>query len=189
MMPFDVLFPDLASEETRVIRNVGRTDLPEGSYLFREFYCNEPKCDCWRALLHVHWVERKRVVATLNYAIEPEPPPFEDDPRVFIDPINPQSEYSDVLLRIFEQMIESDAEYHERLVRHYTMWKEIVDDPEHPDHAKVRSEHHGQASFRPAYPSGIRAEQKVGRNERCPCGSGKKYKQCCLKGSPARSRS
>ena len=23
--------------------------------------------------------------------------------------------------------------------------------------------------------------QKVGRNELCPCGSGKKYKKCCLK--------
>ena len=25
----------------------------------------------------------------------------------------------------------------------------------------------------------VRAEQKVGRNEPCPCGSGKKYKKCC----------
>jgi SEC-C motif-containing protein len=25
----------------------------------------------------------------------------------------------------------------------------------------------------------VRAEKKVGRNEKCPCGSGKKYKQCC----------
>ena len=25
----------------------------------------------------------------------------------------------------------------------------------------------------------IREERKVGRNEPCPCGSGKKYKQCC----------
>ena len=25
----------------------------------------------------------------------------------------------------------------------------------------------------------VRAEQKVGRNELCPCGSGKKYKKCC----------
>jgi len=24
-----------------------------------------------------------------------------------------------------------------------------------------------------------RAEPKVGRNEPCPCGSGKKYKKCC----------
>ncbi len=26
-----------------------------------------------------------------------------------------------------------------------------------------------------------RGEPKVGRNDKCPCGSGKKYKQCCLK--------
>jgi uncharacterized protein YecA (UPF0149 family) len=26
-----------------------------------------------------------------------------------------------------------------------------------------------------------RHEQKAGRNDPCPCGSGKKYKKCCLK--------
>jgi len=25
-----------------------------------------------------------------------------------------------------------------------------------------------------------RVDAKVGRNETCPCGSGKKYKQCCM---------
>ncbi|MYI88720.1 MAG: YecA family protein, partial [Gammaproteobacteria bacterium] len=25
----------------------------------------------------------------------------------------------------------------------------------------------------------VREERKVGRNELCPCGSGKKYKRCC----------
>ncbi|MCK4774434.1 MAG: SEC-C domain-containing protein, partial [Candidatus Krumholzibacteria bacterium] len=25
----------------------------------------------------------------------------------------------------------------------------------------------------------VRDEQKVGRNDPCPCGSGKKYKKCC----------
>jgi len=25
----------------------------------------------------------------------------------------------------------------------------------------------------------VRDDRKVGRNEPCPCGSGKKYKQCC----------
>ncbi len=24
-------------------------------------------------------------------------------------------------------------------------------------------------------------EKKIGRNDPCPCGSGKKYKQCCIK--------
>ncbi len=28
----------------------------------------------------------------------------------------------------------------------------------------------------------VTATKKVGRNEPCPCGSGKKYKKCCLKG-------
>ena len=27
----------------------------------------------------------------------------------------------------------------------------------------------------------LRSEPKIGRNDRCPCGSGKKYKKCCLK--------
>lgn len=27
----------------------------------------------------------------------------------------------------------------------------------------------------------IRGQSKVGRNEPCPCGSGKKYKKCCIK--------
>ena len=26
----------------------------------------------------------------------------------------------------------------------------------------------------------IKAEEKPGRNDPCPCGSGKKFKQCCL---------
>ncbi|MGY4025958.1 SEC-C metal-binding domain-containing protein [Aeromonas rivuli] len=29
-------------------------------------------------------------------------------------------------------------------------------------------------------PQPVVASIKVGRNEPCPCGSGKKYKQCCL---------
>jgi uncharacterized protein YchJ len=26
----------------------------------------------------------------------------------------------------------------------------------------------------------LQARKKIGRNETCPCGSGKKYKKCCL---------
>jgi preprotein translocase subunit SecA len=29
-------------------------------------------------------------------------------------------------------------------------------------------------------PEAVRSGQKVGRNDPCPCGSGKKYKKCCL---------
>jgi uncharacterized protein YecA (UPF0149 family) len=27
---------------------------------------------------------------------------------------------------------------------------------------------------------GLRSGSKIGRNDTCPCGSGKKYKKCCL---------
>ena len=27
----------------------------------------------------------------------------------------------------------------------------------------------------------VRSGKKIGRNDPCPCGSGKKYKQCCMK--------
>lgn len=30
-----------------------------------------------------------------------------------------------------------------------------------------------------------KGKDEPGRNDPCPCGSGKKYKQCCLKGSKA----
>ena len=30
------------------------------------------------------------------------------------------------------------------------------------------------------WPKPQETEEKVGRNEPCPCGSGKKYKKCCL---------
>jgi predicted nuclease of restriction endonuclease-like (RecB) superfamily len=109
-------------------------------------------------------------------------PPFDDEPQMFLDPINPQSDVSDVLFDMFEKRIATDRGYHDRLVRHYEMWKQVVDDPAHPDHAKVRSEGHDDPSFRPAVPREEpfrRAQPKVGPNEPCPCGSGRKYKRCC----------
>ena len=50
-----------------------------------------------------------------------------------------------------------------------------------PNQANVFSLHH------PAQPQEPyrRPEPKTGRNELCPCGSGKKYKQCCLNESAA----
>jgi preprotein translocase subunit SecA len=40
------------------------------------------------------------------------------------------------------------------------------------------AERHGAGPRAPQKPQPIRVEQKVGRNDPCPCGSGKKYKNC-----------
>jgi hypothetical protein len=80
MISFDALFGGLAGKETRVIRAIGNdADLPKGTYALRELYCSEPGCDCRRVILHVYWVERKRTVASINYAFEPPKLPFEDE--------------------------------------------------------------------------------------------------------------
>lgn len=41
--------------------------------------------------------------------------------------------------------------------------------------------HHAGCSHDHAPRAPYVAAQKVGRNDPCPCGSGKKHKQCCLK--------
>jgi hypothetical protein len=67
--------------------------------------------------------------------------------------------------------------YHDRLVRHYAMWKTIVDDPSHPAQEKIRAvrDDPDVSSPEPVRRSG----PKVGPNDPCPCGSGRKCKKCC----------
>ena len=62
----------------------------------------------------------------------------------------------------------------------------------HYNNKKGRQRHHELASFRkyeghwyfydgkqPSVTTVVREAPKVGRNDPCPCGSGKKYKKCC----------
>ncbi|MFB3142119.1 MAG: SEC-C metal-binding domain-containing protein, partial [Acidobacteriota bacterium] len=41
------------------------------------------------------------------------------------------------------------------------------------------SQPQGQQQSAAAVKTVVRTTRKVGRNEPCPCGSGKKYKKCC----------
>lgn len=182
MTAFHVLFPREAKEECRTITPFNHASLPRRTFLFMELYCDEPRCDCRRVMLNVYDTERRQHVATINHAFEPPKPPFDDEGQTFLDPLNPQSSMSEALLDLFVAMIVDDEGYRQRLERHYRMWKAVVDDPTHPDHAKVHTELHDDRSFEPAYPrqETIRRESpKVGPNDPCPCGSGKKYKRCC----------
>ncbi len=188
MMPFDLLFLSVAEEETRSIRvpDESGAKVPAGHYLFRELYCTEPRCDCRRVLLQIMDVDRRRAAATINYAFEP----CSDYPQITLDPLNPQSEASAGLLKLFEQMIAVDAVYRARLIKHYAMWKDVVDDAAHPDHGMVRTVYHDDPSFESAFSIRApvrRAEAKVGANDPCVCGSGRKYKRCCRAMQAARS--
>ena len=182
MRPFNLLFPEEAKKECRIVTPTSYAGLPGHTFLFMELYCVEPRCDCRRVIINVMDTERRKQVATINHGFEPPKPPFEDEGQTFLDPLNPQSSMSRALLELFTDIIADDEGYRQRLERHYKMWKSVVDDPSHPDHSKVRTEQHDDPSFKPAFPrqEPIRRDSpKVGPNALCPCGSGKKFKKCC----------
>lgn len=178
MKAFHMLFPEVARDESRSAAVFESDDLPNRTYLFQEAYCAIPKCDCRRVILSVIDTENGRLVATISHGFEPPKPPFDEFGQTFLDPLNPQSEYSDELLELFRGMIEHDPAYHDRLVRHYKMWKRVVDDPRHPDHERIRASRPGVGSSPPSTPI-RRSGPKVGPNDPCPCGSGRKFKKCC----------
>ncbi len=90
---------------------------------------------------------------------------------------DPVQEYKFVGFDMFEEMIASIREETVRTLMHIRPQNKI----ERKMVANPTSASHGDASE--VKKPERRTEKKVGRNEPCPCGSGKKYKNCCMKES------
>jgi len=106
---------------------------------------------------------------------------------------NPLIEYKRESFELFEQLMEAMR----RDAVSLFFRAELVQPPPPPapDPAELTTQHHeahayarasGAAGGQPAADQGAgrvqtlrRETPKVGRNDPCPCGSGKKYKQCC----------
>ena len=176
-IPFYEIEPDLAERETRtitVIRTQG--DLPEGTYGLIESFCPDPVCDCRRVMLNIAGKEQLEsgYLATISYGFDRD----DDMAGPFLDPLNPQSEYSEALLELVTVSALSDRAYVERLEEHYHQVKRAAADFGHPAYVKIceelsRGEDSATFSFSPP-------RERVPRSAPCPCGSGKKYKQCCM---------
>jgi preprotein translocase subunit SecA len=108
---------------------------------------------------------------------------------------NPKQEYKRESFELFEQLLDSlkfdvitilskvrvqQQEEVERMEAQRQAQAEAAAAKAHAQHADAEnqladhSEESGDGSQQPM----VREERKVGRNEPCPCGSGKKYKQC-----------
>ena len=94
MRPFNLLFPEVAKNECRIVTPISYDDLPRNTFLFMELYCVEPRCDCRRVIINIMDTELRKQVATINHGFEPPKPPFEDEGQTFLDPLNPQSSMS-----------------------------------------------------------------------------------------------
>jgi hypothetical protein len=155
-------FPRVAEQETRaiVITDATDIDLPPGEYYFTESFCNDIKCDCRRVFLNV--IHNDKIVATIGYGWEDlefykawfKGSNFDLLPG-FKGPVlemgQVQSKYAKTILKLFEDVLLEDIDYIDRIKNHYDMFK------------------------------GSLKKKKIGRNEPCHCGSGIKYKKCCLK--------
>ena len=74
---------------------------------------------------------------------------------------------------MFDEMIE-DIKY--RTVRAVMVVRIVRDDQLKRKQVAVVSNNLGGAKPQPVT---VKKSEKVGRNDPCPCGSGKKYKKCC----------
>lgn len=83
-----------------------------------------------------------------------------------------------LVLRAYFEFLEETA----ILPQGYELRRSLEDEMPHFLEAvrSGKSHRHGAPAGAPARPIVNRAE-KVGRNDPCPCGSGKKFKQCCSK--------
>jgi len=185
LRPFFEKFKDVGEKETRVVTVFRRGDfgaLPPGEYAFVELYCDEKNCDCRRVMIMVLDKGQNRILATINLGFDSR----EDDAGPFLDPLNRQSEHSKDLMALFLDVINTDPAYLARLQRHYVMFKEKIDRKRYsgaPFETPGKVERVENFPTPPPLPRPGPADQgrpKVGRNEPCPCGSGKKYKKCCM---------
>jgi hypothetical protein len=179
LIPFVTLFPKKGVDETRTITTRGHPLLPDDEYALVEFYCPDPTCDCRRAMLNV--VPRRGVkrsfLASISFGFDRD----DEMAGLFLDPLNPQSEYAEVFLDIVLRDILSDPDYVARLEAHYDQVKQAVANPTPPIRRVLRRLRAEEAM--PASP-----KKTVGRNAPCPYGSGKKYKNCCMRKDRRRSK-
>ncbi len=92
-----------------------------------------------------------------------------DESLVVANPIETMDEDTEVSLafdkaRLYKNMVAAKADWLYGLPQ----WKEIFSEDELKALYKEQKES-----------TTVRKEKKVGRNDPCPCGSGKKYKKCC----------
>jgi len=180
-MPFETFhtkFPEIADRETRSITILNNPELPSDSYGLLEAYCNEEDCDCRRVFFHIMSEKKNKIVAVISFGWESKKfyaDWMEDNDSQMIEDLigpvlnltSPQSKLAPKLLELVENVVLKDKKYVQRLKVHYKLFRDQVDESFQNNEIEK--------------PNGtIYLPPKVGRNEPCPCGSGKKYKQCCL---------
>lgn len=169
--PFYDRFPDIAENETRSLIIHSDPELPDDKYMFTEAYCDEQNCDCRRVFFNVFSENTKTLLAVITYGWEKRQYYIDwmgDNDPIVIDSLvglglnlsSPQSKFAQALLNKLDFALKNDINYVKRLKKHYKIFRTEID----KQYQKVP----------------LVSQPIAGRNDPCPCGSGKKFKKCCL---------
>ncbi len=180
-VPFYMEFPELAKKETRAMILFDDPIIPDGKYYLIESYCDEPGCDCRRVFLNV-LSDTDEPLAVIAYGWENkkfyskwlggnDPEAIKDLKGPSLNLCSPQSKYAPTLLEKVEFVLQ-DKQYLNRLKRHYKLFRDFVD--------KKYIKNNNSTNQLETIQSNSKLKLNVGRNDPCPCGSGKKYKKCCM---------
>ena len=100
---------------------------------------------------------------------------------------NPKQEYKREAFELFEGLLDAIRRDVTRVLItvHISTQADVEESVPHPDVENVQYHHAGYdevlggaAEAGEAKPQPVHADPKIGRNDPCPCGSGKKYKHC-----------
>lgn len=169
MLYYHERFPDNLSAIQMYIADPN-SDLPEGVYAFLESYCYNLECGCREVEIKImpqsamnlgYFETNNTPLETLHYSWEL---PLSDHNPYFHER-DAQSEWADAARQVFIDYIQVCPDYNDELASRFLLMK---------------LEPNIQINIKkPATPI-IRNTPKIGRNEICSCGNGKKYKKCCL---------
>lgn len=151
MIPYAALWPH---DWDIVVRDEGEL------YVLHDHHCPNPDCGCRDVMIHVSRLGDSRLeeVGTVRVTLDRPRKPKE----VTGDP---------TAVRVWHRAFETELPRTELRARR-------------ADVKDVYAEAVAEGVFRPeslSFGTVRRTQRKVGRNEPCPCGSGKKYKRCCLR--------
>jgi len=167
-------FPGEAKRETIAIDTSDHSTFTFRVCALFESYCCNPKCHCRDVLLYV---EQQKAMKSIKFSLFSAPlavlryslakPTSEKNPS--LAPQVKQSPHAKAGLALVREYMTSHPEYVAQLQRHYDMMKEVGKNLQFISKGNMRENN-----------LPVRREAKPDRNEPCLCGSGKKYKKCCL---------
>jgi len=146
-----------------------RVDSGGKRYLIDDLYCVNPRCKCKEVVLAFfeHDEGAGRLTQVFDVALAPGA-----NPRFEHGPVCTPYEAG----RVFRRWRESDPEALEAIEARRVEMKEVG----RRLAAKFRERCSGGGKFGGPAMTGPARTPKPGRNDPCPCGSGKKYKRCCM---------